>query len=252
MIGSTEIQAGEGRKRLADTVYEQLRRVIARGEYPKGVKLPPENELATRFGVSRPVVREALARLRDEGVVRSQKGSGTIVAVGPTAGVLPLPPIQSAADLIRFYEFRMNVEGATTALAAERRTLADIETIEKALASADELMAAGHFALQADANFAFHRAIALATQNPYYTRTLESLPNFVGRNMLDNGRTAAGGLAQRSARIHAEHRAIFAAIVSGDPQRARVEMERHILAARDEVLEGQQLTWTPQLRRAGD
>lgn len=250
MIEEQKSSGIEGRIRLADAVYDQLRRLIARGEFPKGVKLPPENDLALRFGVSRPVVREALARLRKEGVVRSHKGSGTIVTLGPTAGVLPLPPVQSVADLVRFYEFRINVEGATTALAAERRTLADLEAIEKTLAGADDLLAAGHLALLADANFAFHRAIAMATQNPYYTRTLESLPNFVGRNMLDNGRTRAP--AERSARIHAEHRAIFAAIVSGDPQRARIEMERHILAARDEVLEGQPLSLAPPIRRAAN
>jgi GntR family transcriptional regulator, transcriptional repressor for pyruvate dehydrogenase complex len=249
MEQAKELQLGEGRTRLADAVYEQLRRLIARGEYPKGVKLPPENDLAVRFAVSRPVVREALARLRDEGVVRSQKGSGTIVTLGPSAGALPLPAIQSVADLVRFYEFRINVEGATAGLAAERRSLADIEAIEQALARADSMLSEGHFALLADANFAFHRAIAQATQNPYFIRTLESLPNFVGRNMLDNSRPGPRGLAERAARIHAEHRAIFAAILGGDPQRARIEMERHILAARDEVLEGQTLA-PPPLRSA--
>jgi len=226
--------------RLADLVHEQLRRLIVRGEFLRGVRLPAETDLAARFGVSRPVLREALARLREEGLVRSQKGSGTIVVQAGSPALAALPPIRSAADLVRFYEFRITVEGATAALAAERRRMADMEAIERVLDRADQVLRDGHTALLADANFAFHRAIAVATQNPYYTHTLERLPNFVGRNMLDR----AGAAAERAARINAEHRAIFAAIVGGDAQRARVEMERHILAARDAVLEGQPLTAT--------
>ena len=49
-------------RKLADIVYEQLFRLIARGEFPKGLKLPPEGALAQRFGVSRPVIRDALLR----------------------------------------------------------------------------------------------------------------------------------------------------------------------------------------------
>src|SRR5678815_3304053 len=78
--------APKAARRLADIVHEQLDRLIARGEFPKGCKLPPEGELATRFGVSRPVIRDALSRLKDQGYVRSQRGSGTIVVRGEAPG----------------------------------------------------------------------------------------------------------------------------------------------------------------------
>jgi DNA-binding FadR family transcriptional regulator len=231
------------RGRLADVVHVQLRRLIQRGEFPRGLKLPAETDLAQRFGVSRPVVREALAWLRDEGYVQSHKGSGTIVVheAAPATPGIGLPEIRTMADLVRFYEFRIGVEGATAALAAERRNDADLRAMEAALASADEMLADQQFALLADVNFTFHRAIARATQNPYYATTLETLPNFVGRNMLDGSRRADPMLFSRAARIHSEHQTILAAIMSGDALRARVEMERHILAARDAVLEGQAL-----------
>jgi GntR family transcriptional regulator, transcriptional repressor for pyruvate dehydrogenase complex len=234
---------GKIRGRLADVVHDQLRRLIQRGEYARGLKLPAENDLAKRFGVSRPVVREALARLRDEGFVSSQKGSGTVVthAADKPAHSLGLPPIATMADLVRFYEFRIGVEGVTAALAAERRTLSHLQAMEVALTRAEEMIAAGLFELLADTNFDFHRAIGHATRNPYHATTIETLPNFVGRNMLDKAGAGASGADERARRIHGEHQAIFSAILGGDAHRARVEMERHILAARDAVMEGQAL-----------
>ena len=95
---SEDVSAVSGR--LAAAVYEQIDRLIRRGEFPKGVKLPPESELARRFGVSRPVVREALARLRDEGIVRSQQGSGTFVIRGMLPSAAALPQIRTLADLL--------------------------------------------------------------------------------------------------------------------------------------------------------
>ena len=105
-----------GARRLADIVYEQLFRLIARGEFPRDCKLPPEGELSRRFGVSRPVIRDALARLKEEGFVRSQRGSGTIVVRGEAAGMHAYPPIRTVSDLLRSYEFRITVEAATATM----------------------------------------------------------------------------------------------------------------------------------------
>lgn len=235
--------------RLAAAVYEQIERLIRRGEFPKGVKLPPESELARRFGVSRPVVREALARLRDEGIVRSQQGSGTFVIRGMLPSAAALPLIRTLADLLRYYEYRMDVEAATAGLAAERRTADDIAEISKVLAGAEEMLKQGQYQLLADANFAFHRAVAQATRNPFYVRTLEMMPNFIGHNQLDLIASSQNSTEAHLWRIHREHVAISDAIEAADPQRARREMQRHILAARDVVLNRQSLLETMDLDR---
>jgi GntR family transcriptional repressor for pyruvate dehydrogenase complex len=227
--------------RLASAVYGQIERLIRRGEFPKGVKLPAESELARRFGVSRPVVREALARLRDEGIVRSKQGSGTFVIRGMLPSAAALPQIRTLADLLRYYEYRMDVEAATAGLAAERRTADDISVIGKVLAGAEEMLRQGEHQLLADANFAFHRAVAQATRNPFYVRTLEMMPNFIGRNQLDFVASGQNSGEAHLWRIHREHVAIFDAIEAADGVRGRSEMVRHILAARDVVLNQQSL-----------
>jgi GntR family transcriptional repressor for pyruvate dehydrogenase complex len=124
-------------RRLADIVHEQLFRLIARGEFPKGCKLPPEGELATRFGVSRPVIRDALAKLKEQGYVRSQRGSGSIVTRGEAPGTHAYPAIRTVSDLLRSYEFRITVECATAAMAAERRDAIDIADIARTLERAE-------------------------------------------------------------------------------------------------------------------
>jgi GntR family transcriptional repressor for pyruvate dehydrogenase complex len=224
------------RARLADTVHAQVMRLIVRGEFPLDCKLPPEGALAERFGVSRPVIREALSRLKDEGVVRSQRGSGTVVVRGERAGRPAFPAIETISDLLRSYEFRINVESETAALAAQRRTEEDIADIRAALHRAGDALEKGMLHLLPDLNFEFHRGIARATKNPFYVTTLELIPNLVGVSRLDLGELET---LERMRRVHGEHIAILDAVVGGDSTHARMEIQRHIASARDFVLEHQ-------------
>jgi GntR family transcriptional regulator, transcriptional repressor for pyruvate dehydrogenase complex len=229
-------------RRLADIVYEQLFRLIARGEFPKGCKIPPEGELTTRFGVSRPIIRDALSRLKDEGFVRSQRGSGSVVVRGEPPGMQAYPPIRTISDLLRSYEFRMTVEAATAAMAAERRGLADVADIERTLDRAASAIDNGIHHLLADLNFDFHRAVARATHNPFYLKTVEMIPNFIGAERLDLTTLVDRDMSEHVRRIHAEHVSVFEAIRARQPERAVHEMEAHIAAARDFVLEQQEIT----------
>ncbi|MBN8477541.1 MAG: FadR family transcriptional regulator [Burkholderiales bacterium] len=217
-------------------MHEQLLRLIVRGEFPKDCKLPPEGALGERFGVSRPVIREALARLKADGYVRSQRGSGNVVVRGERAGRPAFPPIQTVTDLLRSYEYRVNVETATAALAAERRTTAEIDAMRRSLAKAESALDRKTLHLLADLNFEFHRGVARATHNPFYVTTLELIPNFVGAHRLDRVHSKDEPPLDGYRRVHEEHVAVFDAVVARDPDRARSEMEHHILAARDHVL----------------
>ena len=90
--------------------------LIDRGEFGEGVRLPAESELAARFGVSRPVIREALSRLRVMGVIVSRKGSGSYVqkrADRPRecSATIGFGPLDSLAQVRKCYEFRVEPRG---------------------------------------------------------------------------------------------------------------------------------------------
>ena len=227
------------RRTLASRVYEQLRRLIDRGEFPKDFKLPTEAELGTRFGVSRVVVRGALLRLREAGYIRSVQGSGSVVVQGPEFGALVYPAVRTIGDLERLYEFRMTVEAQSAELAARMHTPETLDVIEDALRDADRMIQHGTPELAADHNFRFHRAVALATGNPYFIVTLERIPNLIGFGRVQVKNFGIEDPTERLAGIAAEHHSICEAIRSRDAQRARAEMESHIGAARKYIFERQ-------------
>ena len=227
--------------RLADIVQAQLVRLIDRGEFPRGCKLPTEGELSARFGVSRPVLREALQELKDAGVLRSQRGSGTVVVRGAPPGTAQFPPVRSMADLLRLYDFRIVLEGAAASLAAEHHMPASLAEIADTLRRAEATANAAP-ALLLDLNFAFHRAVARATQNPYHLVAVKMLPNFVGVGQLNTSSFGDEDVAARARRVLGEHWVIYDAIRIRDAARAQAEMESHIVAARDHVMERQALT----------
>ena len=242
-----DTSAGTPRK-LADIVYEQLFRLIQRGEFPQGCKIPPEGTLADRFGVSRPIVRDALARLKEEGYVRSQRGSGSVVVRGEPPGLHAYPPIRTISDLLRSYEFRITVETATAAMAAERRLPADLADLDRTLERASDAIDRAMPHLLGDLNFDFHRAVARATHNPFYLKTVEMIPNFIGAEQLQVTTFAEQQTPEQHRRVHDEHVAVFEAIRAREPERAVRDMERHIAAARDYVLERQELATASSAR----
>ncbi len=218
---------------FADQVYAQLQRLIQRGEYPVNSRLPPEQELGQRFGVSRPVVRQALRRLAEEGVIETRKGSGTIVRVGQLALQIGFPPLNSVADVQQFYEFRMDVEGRTTALAAARHTLAQLGEIEAALSRSEQAIDAGNLRLAADLNFSFHRAIARASGNRFHQTAVELLPNAIGHVGYEFRIGTSDGEQDRARVILGEHVGIYSAIRARDSELARSLMVDHIVSAQN-------------------
>ena len=188
------------------------------------------------------MIRTALARLRDEGVVRSQRGSGTVVVAGTIAPAVVFPVIQSIADLLRSYEFRITVEVATVSIAAERRTASDIADMRNALLDAENAMKSQQYHRMPDWNFRFHRAVAMATHNKFYVATLELIPDLLNVDELETSAVGGTGRSERMRRVHDEHVAICDAICDGDPVLASSRMRAHIQAGRDFVLEQQEIT----------
>jgi DNA-binding FadR family transcriptional regulator len=148
---------------LVEQATERLRAHIADGHWPVGTRLPGETTLAGLLGVGRSTVREALRALAGAGLVRARQGAGVFVVATEPREDWPVRLRRAAlADL---YEVRMMLETQAARLAAERRTDADADALDAALA-ARRAAAAGDDAAFVEADIALHRAVVDAAHNP--------------------------------------------------------------------------------------
>ena len=234
MSGQNDRRSAPGS--LSDGVYERIYKTISAGEWPVGAKLPTEVDLALQFGVSRPVVREAMVRLRIDGLIESRQGAGTRVISAPSRSVIEFAEPGSIADLQRCYEFRVGVEGEAAFLAAQRQSRAKITEI---LAIVEKLRVAAleRRDIPAEDDIAFHVAVAEATENSYYFSSVKaaSVALHIGTKI---ARTLSHSTVGRITLVYEEHRLIAEAISSGDSESARSAMRAHIESARRRVFVG--------------
>ncbi|WP_217808246.1 FadR/GntR family transcriptional regulator [Marivita cryptomonadis] len=222
--------------KLSDQVYEAVLTDIVQGRFPEGAKLPTETTLAQEFNVSRPVVREALARLRDDGLIQPRQGAGSFVLKRPGSALLRFAPIGSIADIQRCFEFRIAVEPMAAKLAATRRDDKELEKIKAALEALDEAIKLGTVDVASD--FAFHNAVAHASRNAYFATTLHSLEQSVKTAMLLNRQLSLLNPLERLNLVQAEHRVVYKAILDRDGEAAFDAMYKHIEKARNRVFDG--------------
>lgn len=223
------------RPSFADHVYNTLYGRISNGEYPPEHKLPPETVLAAEMGVSRPVLRDALERLRAEGLVVSRQGAGSFVRAHQSS-TLGYGRIETIADILRCYEFRLTIEPQAALLAAERRNDQALERLARAL----DLMraATGSMMHREDADFTFHIAVAHAANNPYFEATLRALHEQISVGMKMHGQSLLREGATGLERVLEEHEAIYAAIAASDGAAAADRMRAHVTHSQERLFGG--------------
>jgi len=231
-----EIRAVPQRQSLVSTVVDQLTHQVRSGAAAPGSRLPAESELSRRFDVSRTVVREAVARLKADGLVQTLPGQGLFVTnPGPGHGVLRLRPPEGDATRIaaELLEFRAGIETDSARLAAIRRTPADIRALRGTFA---RLVAVrGEGGNGADEDLAFHLGIARASHNTYIIQVLEFLSGSM-HDAIARSRELNATRGEFLANAHAEHTAIFDAIVAGDAAAAILAMRAHLEAGQKRLL----------------
>jgi DNA-binding FadR family transcriptional regulator len=214
---------------LSTLVASSISREIAQGRLKTGDQLPTEQALAQTFGVSRNVVREAIARLRSEGRIWSQQGRGAFVADVPNSTVLTIDydALQQAAAFRSLFELRGILEVQAAALAAMRRTEDDITAMRDVLETMTNAPYGSVAWLKMDLEF--HRTVAAATGNAYMVQFLV----FVSERVRDS--ILASGNQQKSDDMASitlgEHRRILAAIEAGDAEGAQLAMQAHLAGA---------------------
>jgi DNA-binding FadR family transcriptional regulator len=220
---------------LSERVVAQIAGFIHDGTLVPGQKLPPEAEIVRQQGVSRTVVREAISRMQAMGLVVTRHGIGSFVSEGAdhAARDIELGEPGVAHDLLALLELRIGLETEAAALAAQRRTTADLAELQRALDDfARETSADGD---GIDPDFRFHLALARAAGNRYFLQILTSL----GSGAIPRSRWRIDEREfephQYLIRVHTEHEDILSAIRRADPDAARAAVRNHLSNGRERM-----------------
>jgi len=211
--------------RLTEGAIDKIRERIVSGAWGPGARLPRESELAAELGLSRNSLREAVRALSQLRVLEVRQGDGTYVSSLEPALLLESTGFVSHLLLgkteVELYEVRRILEAAAAALATGR-----IDSDQKvALAESLERMGEARSVEDlVEADVAFHAVIASAAGNAVLASLLASLSTRTMRVRLWHGRTADGALDE----TREEHRRVYDAIISGDPELARATATAHI------------------------
>jgi GntR family transcriptional repressor for pyruvate dehydrogenase complex len=216
-------------RNLTEEVVARIAGGIRAGRLAPGARLPTEQELMAAMGVSRTVVREAVAALRAEGLVTTRQGSGAFVAADTSRVPFRIDPdgLSSIADVLEVMELLLAVEVEAAALAAERITPEKLSPIAGALRAIEAAIERGEGAVNED--FAFHRAIAAASGNPRFAEFLEYLGRHViPRQSIRVSVSTPQEQRQYLMRIQKEHGRIYEAIREYQSAEARKAMRTHL------------------------
>ena len=221
----------ERKPKLSEHVVSALRDQILGGQILPGQKLPTEGQMTETFRVSRTVIREAMASLAADGLVESRQGAGVFVLEHPALAFGSFKQdIGKVSQAINVLEVRMGIEIESAGLAAQRHNAAQEARIQEAFFEFERLLNLGEPTGKAD--FAFHREIASATNNPFYVEIIDALGD---RTIPCDRNSPWYSVEVLSSEyltgLQREHLLILKAISASDPDAARAAMRAHLLAA---------------------
>ena len=210
--------------RCYEQVAEQIQRLIASGALSPGDRLPPERELAAKFGVGRSSLRDAIRTLEVMGIVESRHGSGTVVRdLSTDSLVVPLASVLAHKRelVIELIDVRRMIEPALAARAAANATEEELSRLEDILRRQTEKVRRGEPSIEEDTEF--HYTIALAARNTVVLRVLDVL-----MDLLHDSRARSLQVKGRPERSCAGHRRILRAIKRRDGPAAEAAVRKHL------------------------
>lgn len=226
---------GARRLRLSDQVADRVLALIDARQLRPGDRLPAERALALELGVSRTVLREAIARLASQGVLYARQGGGTYLCTHGADASPRIAPLQPFLGVFRsdpeyrydVLEIRHGLEGMASWHAALRATDDDRARI----ADAFDAMAALHGrhdpAGEARADAAFHLSIAEASHNLVLLQVMRGMFELLQTNISQSRETLYVS-ARTFEPLLLQHRAMRDAVLSGDPEGARAAAHTHL------------------------
>ncbi len=209
------------RTRLYEQVAEQITAWVDENGLKQGDRLPPERELATRLGVSRATLSQALVALEVIGVVTVRHGDGTVLTRSKGSTRIVDAIRQHADRLPEIIETRDALETKIATLAAARRTEEDLARIDDALRSMEADIEAGGRGVDGDERF--HGAVTAAAHSLLLARLMDEIGDLIRETRIES--LSQPGRPRKSL---AGHRAIAEAIRAGDAAAAAAAMHAHV------------------------
>jgi GntR family transcriptional regulator, transcriptional repressor for pyruvate dehydrogenase complex len=217
------------RPRLYEQVVSQIQEWIAENGLEVGDRLPPERELASRLGVSRATISQALVAMEVVGMVSVRHGDG-VVLIEPAGSTKVVSALRRhAQQLPEIIEAREALETKLAALAAERRTESDLAAIDEALEVMERDIAAGGRGVEGDE--LFHAAVTAAGHSALLARLMAEISELIKESRIES-------LSQPDRPLNSlrGHRRIAEAIRARDGEAAAVAMQDHITMVSDVAL----------------
>lgn len=233
-------------RRLPDEVAAALTAAIENGQLRPGDRFPTEAVLSESFGVARTVVREAISLLKYDGVVDSRRGVGTFITENSNRSAFRISPscFEKRQQIIKLLQLRAEVQAGASALAAEKRSIKQMQGIQERFIEMERLDALGpDGALESrvDIELDFYRSITEASGNEYYIEVIGMIEGNIQSNLrsafLKNAAASEFGVP-----IINEHRAVRDALATQDialarqATRLRFEHAAERIAAREDFL----------------
>ncbi|MBI3445845.1 MAG: FCD domain-containing protein [Magnetospirillum sp.] len=225
--------------KLADTIADHLEQLILEGSLKPGERLLAERELAQRFDVSRPSLREALEKLEKRGLLTSGRGGATFVA--PLLGEGFTEPLYTALasrpeTTFDYLEFRRFVEGSAAYFAALRGTDVDRALVRECFEKMEQAHQQLDSSDEAESDADFHLAVYEASHNLVMLHIMRSLSDMLRKDVFYNRAKLYQRQGVRELLLE-QHRAVYETVMAGDPDAAKAAAEAHIDFTRDALME---------------
>lgn len=214
--------------KTADEVAHQIEALVLEGVLRVGDQLPGERELASITGVSRPTVRDGIKALEARGILESRHGGGTFVSdvIGTVFSPQIIAILPAHKKATRDYlEFRREFEGSCAAFAASRATTLDRELFSELMEKMEQ--APNDPEKEGEVDVEFHSLIGEMAHNLVMLHTMRSCYRLLSAGVFEN-RERLYSISGSREKLLKQHRAIYDAIVAGNPERARTASQAHI------------------------
>lgn len=227
------------RQRLSDAITDKLESMILDGSFVAGSKLPPERELALKFDVSRPSLREAMGNLQAKGLIERKQGGGTFIRKQISSAMTnPLVALVTSKPEAQFdlLEFRHALEGMAAYYAALRGQPRDYEALSAALAQLNDDRDVVDHCQQAQKLGEFYMIMARAAHNTVLMHVMRTMRTMLVDN-IERNLNVLGKFVDVGEELSAQRKEIVEAIVEGNPDKARQASNSHLAFIEETLLQ---------------